>query len=142
MQKYGKEDTKHNMEKEPNSRQNIIELNAQYMNCDIAVYCQQLDYGYEIRILGGHRSHIGSVTVADKQGTLQTITLPGHKEDVITRQWASQIWEIAKQPVSVLAGVHYDDLRKEQLMEVIQILDKLLSDCKTELQKRVSSLGV
>lgn len=129
------------MEKELNFRQNTIELHAEYMNCDIAAYCQQLDYGYEIRILGGHHSHVGSVTVADEQGTLQTITLPGHKEDVITRQWASQIWEIAKQPISVLAGVHYDHLRKEQLMEVIQILDKLLSDCKTELQKRVSPLS-
>ena len=125
-----------------NSRQNIIELHAEYMDCDIVVYCQQLDYGYEIRILGGHRSHVGSVTVADEQGTLQTITLPGHKEDVITRQWASQIWKIVKQSVSVLAGVHYDDLKKEQLMEVIQILDKLLSDCKKELQKRVSPLSV
>lgn len=123
------------MEKELNSRENIIELHAQYMNCDIAAYCQQLDYGYEIRILGGHRPHVGSVTVADEQGTLQTITLPGHKEDVITRQWASQICEIVKQPVSVLAGVHYDDLKKEQLMRVIQILNKLLVDCKTELQK-------
>lgn len=112
---------------------NAIELHAEFLNREIMVYCQQLDYGYEIRILGGHRSHVGSVTVADEQGTLQTITLPGHKEDVITRQWASQICEIVKQPVSVLAGVHYDDLKKEQLMEVIQILNKLLVDCKTEL---------
>lgn len=114
---------------------NAIELHAKFLDCEIIVYCQQLDYGYEIRIFGGHRSHVGSVTVADEQGTLQTITLPGHKEDVITRQWASQIWEIVKQPVSVLAGVHYDDLKKEQLMEVIQILNKLLVDCKTKLQK-------
>ena len=121
---------------------NAIELHAEFLNREIMVYCQQLDYGYEIRILGGHRSHVGSVTVADEQGTLQTITLPGHKEDVITRQWASQISEIVKQPVSVLAGVHYDDLKKEQLVEVIQILDKLLTDCKIELQKRINPLGV
>ena len=80
--------------------------------------------------------------MVDGQGALQTITLPGHKEDIITRQWASQIWEITRQPVSVLAGVHYDDLKKEQLMEVIRILDKLLADCKTELQKRTRPLSV
>lgn len=119
------------MEKGLNSAQNTIELHVEYMNCDIAVYCRQLDYGYEIRIFGGHRSHVGSVTVVDGQGALQTITLPGHKEDIITRQ-----------PVSVLAGVHYDDLKKEQLMEVIRILDKLLADCKTELQKRTRPLSV
>ena len=130
------------MEKGLNSAQNTIELHVEYMNCDIAVYCQQLDYGYEIRIFGGHRSHVGSVTVVDGQGALQTITLPGHKEDIITRQWTSQIWEITRQPVSVLAGVHYDDLKKEQLMEVIRILDKLLADCKTELQKRTRPLSV
>ena len=43
------------MEKGLNSAQNTIELHVEYMNCDIAVYCQQLDYGYEIRIFGGHR---------------------------------------------------------------------------------------
>ena len=110
------------------------ELHKKFLDCDIAVYCQQLDYGYEIRILGGQRSHVGSVTVADKQGNLQTIVLPGHKEDVITRQWAGQIWKLVKQPVSVLAGVHYDNLEKEQLMEVIRILDQLLENLEQELR--------
>lgn len=114
---------------------NEIELHAEFLSREIMVYCQQLDYGYEIRILGGQRSHVGSVTVADEQGNLQTITLPGHKEDVITRQWAAEICEIVKQPVSVLGGVHYDDLKKEQLMEVIHILEKLLTECKMELQR-------
>ena len=82
------------------------ELHKNFLNCEIAVYCQQLDYGYEIRILGGQRSHVGAVTVSDEQGDLQTIVLPGHKEDVITRKWAEQIWELVKQPVSVLVGVH------------------------------------
>ena len=86
------------------------ELHKNFLNCDIAVYCQQLDYGHEIRILGGQRSHVGAVTVSDEQGDLQTIVLPGHKEDVITRKWAEQIWELVKQPVSVLAGVYYDNL--------------------------------
>ena len=43
------------------------ELHKNFLNCDIAVYCQQLDYGYEIRILGGQRSHVGAVTVSDEQ---------------------------------------------------------------------------
>lgn len=114
---------------------NTTELHAEFLNHEITVYCQRLDYGYEIRIFGGQRSHVGSVTVADEQGNLQTITLLGHKEDVITRQWAAQIWEIVKQPVSVLGGVHYDDLEKEQLMEVIHVLEKLLAECKMNLQK-------
>ena len=112
------------------------ELHKNFLNCDIAVYCQQLDYGYEIRILGGQRSHVGAVTVSDEQGDLQTIVLPGHKEDVITRKWAEQIWELVKQPVSVLAGVHYDNLEKEQLMEVIRILDQLLENLEQELRLR------
>ena len=47
------------------------ELHKNFLNCDIAVYCQQLDYGHEIRILGGQRSHVGAVTVSDEQGDLQ-----------------------------------------------------------------------
>lgn len=66
----------------------------------------------------------------DETGTLQTIVLPGHKEDVITRQWAAQIQDMVKEPVSVLAGVHYDELEKSQLLKVIHVLDELLIKCK------------
>ena len=58
------------------------------------------------------------------------------EEDIITRKWAEQIWELVKQPVSVLAGVHYDNLEKEQLMEVIRILDQLLENLEQELRFR------
>lgn len=122
-----------NMEKHADFGRKTIVLCTEYMNCAISVHCQQLDYGYEVRIFGGQCSHVGSVTVSDEQGTLQTITLPGHKENIITEQWASEIQEIVKQPVTVMAGVHYDDLKKEQLQEVIQLLNKLLADCKAKL---------
>ena len=58
------------------------------------------------------------------------------EEDIITRKWAEQIWELVKQPVSVLAGVYYDNLEKEQLMEVIRILDQLLENLEQELRLR------
>ena len=58
------------------------------------------------------------------------------EEDIITRKWSEQIWELVKQPVSVLAGVHYDNLEKEQLMEVIRILDQLLENLEQELRLR------
>ncbi|WP_431189943.1 hypothetical protein [Blautia wexlerae] len=38
--------------------------------------------------------------------------------------------------MSVLAGVYYDNLEKEQLMEVIRILDQLLENLEQELQLR------
>ncbi len=37
---------------------------------------------------------------------------------------------MVKEPVSVLAGVHYDHLEKSQLLEVIHMLDDLLIKCK------------
>ena len=58
------------------------------------------------------------------------------EEDIITRKWAEQILELVKQPVSVLAGVYYDNLEKEQLMEVIRILDQLLENLEQELRLR------
>ena len=36
----------------------------------------------------------------------------------------------------MLAGVYYDNLEKEQLMEVIRILDQLLENLEQELQLR------
>ena len=65
------------------------------------------------------------------------ITLKERRKKIaLTRKWAEQIWELVKQPVSVLAGVHYDNLEKEQLMEVIRILDQLLENLEQELRLR------
>lgn len=65
------------------------------------------------------------------------ITLKERRKKIsLTRKWAEQIWELVKQPVSVLAGVYYDNLEKEQLMEVIRILDQLLENLEQELRLR------
>ena len=65
------------------------------------------------------------------------ITLKERRKKIsLTRKWAEQIWELVKQPVSVLAGVYYDNLEKEQFMEVIRILDQLLENLEQELRLR------
>ena len=52
------------MEKHADFGRKTIVLCAEYMNCDISVHCQQLDYG--------------------------------HKENIITEQWAAEIQKLVK----------------------------------------------
>ena len=95
---------------------------------DITATVEKLDYGLQVSIFGGQQSHIGAVTVVDEQGKLQTTTLSGHKEGRISEDWAAELYAKTQEPVSVVAGVHYDNLNETQLLQVIQTLTDMKKD--------------
>lgn len=79
-----------------------------------------LDDGAQLLLTGGCKSHIGSVTVADCDGAEQTIALPGHKEAAVSASWAKELAKRLNCRVAVTCGIHYDQLSKEELGQVLQ----------------------
>ncbi|MDO4331719.1 MAG: hypothetical protein Q4C58_03425 [Eubacteriales bacterium] len=98
----------------------------------IAVY--DTGCGIQILIEGGDRGHIGAVSVASPDTPMQTVVFPQHKEDVISRKWAGTICEETGVPVVVSAGVHYDNIRKEQIRQVLDATDRELEECVRALK--------
>ena len=82
--------------------------------------------GVDVLLTGGHKSHIGAVTVMDAKGNAQTIAFPGHREDVVTKHWAEAFHEKYDAPLVVSAGVHYDALAPEDLPLILEILEEML----------------
>jgi len=105
-----------------------IEKSCRVLGKELFLSALYLDRGVLITITGGDKSHIGAVTVADETGVCSTICLPGHRENVITEQWAPVLYERLKEPVSITAGIHYDHVSKEEIGLILKAVGEMLEE--------------
>ncbi len=91
-------------------------------------------------ILTGGKIHIGAISLAElspdinvinrQTTTVSTLTLRGHKEDMITMHLAKEIAKQCEKHTVVIAGLHWDNLEKNTLST---LTDWLL----TKVKKRI-----
>lgn len=77
-------------------------------------------------ISGGER-HIGATSTAYLNGDnveVQTSAVPHHKEDIISESIAVKVSEALRKTVTVVMGIHYDNLSKEGILEVVKIVNQ------------------
>ena len=86
----------------------------------------RLDDGLHVLLTGGCRSHIGSVTVAEPTREERTIALPGHREAEVSRRWAAALAGRFRCRTAVVCGIHYDNLTRPQLADVLEGLEQML----------------
>jgi tagatose-1,6-bisphosphate aldolase non-catalytic subunit AgaZ/GatZ len=85
-----------------------------------------LDFGVNVLLTGGERSHIGAVCVIDESGNPNTISFPDHREDILAARWANKIYQAVIAPVAVEAGIHYDNATPEQIEAILRETDSML----------------
>ncbi|AWV36763.1 hypothetical protein CD191_16370 [Paenibacillus odorifer] len=76
-------------------------------------------------ISGGVR-HIGATSTAYLEGEqvkVLTSAVPHHKEHTICEPIAIRVAEALNKTVTVVMGIHYDNLTKEGIMEVVEIVN-------------------
>jgi len=76
--------------------------------------------------------HIGAVAVADycekeNRASVSVITRLGHKEDALASDTARRICKAVRKPVCVIAGIHLDDITKEEIAEILENCNKLVT---------------
>ncbi|WP_081949537.1 prenylated flavin chaperone LpdD [Paenibacillus durus] len=77
-------------------------------------------------ITGGVR-HIGAASTAyagENGVSATTSAVPGHKEHTISESVAVKVAEALNRTVTVVMGIHYDDLSKEQIARVVEIVER------------------
>ena len=84
-------------------------------------------------------AHIGAVAVGEydyehKRTSVSVITRFGHKDDVIAQQAAHLISESIRKPVCIIAGVHLDNITREEI-------DKILENTLSAVEEFISSRG-
>ena len=82
-------------------------------------------------ITGGEEEHIGSATLIEEKGHLQTMIKKGHKDHIISEKMANIIYDKIGKDLLVICGIHIDDASKEEidiLVDNTQVcVDRLLS---------------
>jgi hypothetical protein len=73
-------------------------------------------------------AHIGAVAVGDydhehERASVSVITRLGHKDDALAREAAYLLSKSIRRPVCVIAGVHLDNITREEI-------DKILANTK------------
>ena len=68
-----------------------------------------------IVITGGEEDHIGSATLIETKGHLQTIIKKGHQDHVISEKMANIIYDTIGEDLLVVCGIHIDNASKEEI---------------------------
>lgn len=107
---------------------NVISHQTELFGWAITVTARKLDQGWDVGVFGGCRTHVGAVTLSQPGGAVQTIELPGHKEQEITVPWATQFASELDEPICIRCGIHYDHIAPEEIQTVVNICNELLAE--------------
>lgn len=110
-----------------------MKLEKQVLGYPIWAEINQLDCGWDIGIYGGCSTHVGAVTMAEPDGSFQTMEREHHKDSFVSQHWATELVEHLQSPVCVRCGIHYDDVSKEQLAVIVAACDDMLRNAKEKI---------
>lgn len=110
-----------------------VRLNAEFVGKDILVW------------LTGGKAHIGAVAVAEPRPSLNkdgsvsadasVMTMGGHKEDQLARKVALALASKLNVKVTVVAGMHWDNVNKDQIEVAGQLCIKLTKNLLIQIVK-------
>ena len=103
-------------------------LNQELMGAPIMAHAICLPNGLQVTVYGGTLPHIAAVSVADPQGNVTTQQFPTHRDGVVSERWAKVLSEAGYRPAVVAVGIHYDDLSRGQIAEVVALTDDMLGE--------------
>jgi hypothetical protein len=91
-------------------------------------------------------AHIGAVAVADYEHTSQrtsvsVMTRLGHKDDAIAQKAAYLICKSIKKPVCVIAGIHLDDITKEEIEEILAKTEAVVGELIDLIKRRKGGIS-
>lgn len=107
-----------------------IELKATEIGADMLV-----------TITGG-KAHIGATALGTNCGGLASssvITTPGHRDDRVAKTAAEKLAKALGRNVTVVSGIHYDHITKDEIDETLRLCDELVNGLAGELCKKGSS---
>lgn len=78
-----------------------------------------LPAGIHVLFVGGCLPHIGAVTILAPNGDKTAVQFPSHKDQAISDYVSDAIFRRWGGPVTVAAGVHYDNATKEQIRQIM-----------------------
>ena len=117
----------------------VIRLKAECLGKAILVTAESLDDGLHILVCGGTRSHCGSVTMAEADGTMSTMQRPSHKDAAVSELFAADLSKRFARPVCCVCGIHYDDITPDGIAAVLDVCKQLSAELAAHLTAALHS---
>lgn len=99
----------------------------------IEALVHRLDDGFHVLVTGGCRTHVGAVSHAAPEERVQTVQYPTHREGTVSERWAEALCAHLRCPVTVNCGIHYDNVSKADIQEIVTVTEQLLKKVMAEL---------
>lgn len=93
----------------------------------------RLDDGLHVLVTGGCKTHVGAVSYAFPGEEVQTVQFPTHRDGTVSRQWAETLCRRLRCPVVVNCGIHYDDVSRTEICEIVSAAEELLRKVCSEI---------
>lgn len=103
-----------------------FELTRKLFDAEITAQVLQLGKELHVSVFGGTRPHIGAISVVPPTGRMETTQFPGHKDGVVSNQWARTLSDAGYRPCVVETGIHYDGLNRQEIDMVVSLTDEML----------------
>ncbi|MGY5875044.1 MAG: hypothetical protein RTU30_04810 [Candidatus Thorarchaeota archaeon] len=111
-----------------------------------AIYIDTKEIGRDllITIYGGDEHHVGGVSIAYPTKShyrdadtvsVSTLSFPGHKDYVVSNSAADRICKALHRPVIVTVGIHVDNATKEQIEQIVTIVESFVDEVITHYDK-------
>ena len=103
------------------------------------IILEQYNIGNDIllMILGGDEHHIGGVSVAYPTRShyrdavtisLNSLTLPGHKDYVLSNSLAEKVSGALEKVVTVIVGIHMENATKDEIELAVKVSHELVDE--------------
>jgi len=102
------------------------------------IFANVINFGKDlIVIIGGGEIHVGAVGISipadsshfkNKIISTSIITVPGHKDDVVCKLVGEKIAKELNKFVCVICGIHFDNLKKDEIDKILTLCEKLSED--------------
>jgi hypothetical protein len=106
----------------------------------LSIAMRAVDIGDDLLVtITGGEGHIGAAAVGINVGELATssvITVPSHREDRVAKSAAEKLAKALNRSVVVVAGIHYDNITKEEIDETLRLCDELVKALVVETCRR------
>ncbi len=93
-----------------------------------------------IIITGGEKEHIGSATLIEDKGDLQTMIKKGHKDHIVSEKMANIIYDTIEKDLLVICGIHIDNASTEEIDNLVrnakECVEQFLLTQEEEHEKR------
>jgi gallate decarboxylase subunit D len=106
----------------------------------IRLYLDAVHIGPDLVVrLFNEGAHLGAIAIGEYSAehartSVSVITLPGHKDDAIAQKAAYLISQHTLKPVCVIAGVHLDNITKDEINRIIENTAQIVQDFIARLE--------